>query len=139
MTSEEGSGLMLERLATLHAQAQENRERIAQLTTSLDRLANDLQSARRPQWQLYLTAVGVMLSMITGAVAVLGFVGMAMIRPIEQKTEGIAFNRERIEVLDARAEENAAGIARDRGRMEDHERLLKLLWRKAYGEELPTR
>lgn len=134
---------MLERLTTLEARFEENRQQLAHISAALDRLSGDVQTARRPQWQLYLTAVGVMLSMVTGAVAVLGFVGMAMIRPIEQSvsanTQGIATNREHIITLASRAEENAAGIIRDRGRIEEMDRLMRIVYPKATGEELPPR
>lgn len=139
----EAGGPIIERLTRLQTQAEENRERIASLYVTLERLANDVQSSRRPQWQLYLTAMGVMLSFVTGVAAVLGFIGMAMIRPIEQgmasHQQAIQTNRNNIDALEARAEENATGIIRDRGRIEDHERWIKVLYRKVEGEDLPAR
>ena len=109
---------LAQRIAVLEAKSAEQSREIAQLSASLASLGADVQTARRPQWGVWLSALTFVILLARAALA-----------PIDEK---IANNSAAIEQKASRAE--VCGWARGQ------ERILRLLWGRstAHAEELPS-
>lgn len=152
MTAEDGESLE-RRLTKLESQADENRQKIANLESELDRLSADVQTARRPQWQLYLSALA-FLAMLGGVaftqvnLTVANAMAPMDLRVLANTNTGarldasVATLETRVSETDRKVEVAAAerkqSLATAEAALNSHEQMIAFLFERAIGKPMPA-
>lgn len=158
-TSEE----VYQRITRLEATQAEMSKQFAELAGAVRSLASEFQAARKPQWQTYIAAIGILITLAVGGFSIVMLANRGELAPVQLLTTANAtqinevvgrVDRVQSAVIETRTvAERAETTQREKFaevetqfkalsnqtnmRQSEHDRLIRMLWRKSYGEELP--
>lgn len=154
---------VFQRITRLEATQAEMSKQFGELAGAVRSLATEFQAARKPQWQTYIAAAAVLITLAVGGFSIVMLANRGQLSPVELRTTS---NTARIEEQASRMDrmfttmgalsstvERVETTQRERFaenetqflalsnqtnmRQSEHDRLLRMLWRRSYGEELP--
>lgn len=152
------------RITRLEASSAQLREDVAGLRGSIDRLTTEFQATRRPQWQTLASYMALLVMVLGMGGSLLALAGRSQLAPVEQLTAGLETKTKDLESRIDRTQVAMADVATTMRevstrqsekftevetqlrmlseltnlRFHEHDRFQRLLWGKAYGEELPS-
>lgn len=154
---------VFQRITRLEATQAEMSKQLAEINGALRSLAQEFQTARKPQWQTYIAAVAVLLTLAVGGFSIVMLANKGQLAPVEQRATS---NTTRLDAQESRMDrmfattgslntqvEALSNIQREKFaevetqfkalsnqtnmRQAEHDRLMRLLWKRVYNEELP--
>lgn len=155
--------LFLPRIVRLEASAAETSRQISELTTAVRSLTAEFQAARRPQWQTWIAASGVLITLAVGGFSIVMLANKSQIAPLEQRSaanlvrlddqsrridraqDAGGETAQRVTAVDNRVTQQLAEVETQFRALSmvmglehsEHDRLLRVLWKRTFGDELP--